>query len=83
MASAMEAELVGLFENFQKAASMRTALAEMGHLQPPTPVEMDNAAANIIVNGTAKQKSSLAIDMRLYWVIDRIRQNHFQIFWEE
>ena len=52
MASAIEAELGGLFENFQKSTSMRTALAEMGHLQSPTPVATDNTAANSIVNGT-------------------------------
>ena len=44
MASATEAELGGLFENCQKATSMRTALSEMGHQQPPTPVETDNTA---------------------------------------
>ena len=36
MASATEAELGCLFENCQKATSMRTALADMGHPQPPT-----------------------------------------------
>ena len=82
MASATEAELGGLFENFQKATYTRTALAEMGHLQPPTPMATDNTSANSIVNGTEKQKISRAIDMRFYWVRDRIRQNYFHIFWE-
>ena len=45
---------------------MRTALSEMFHLQPPTPMAMENTAANIIVNGTSKQKISQAIDMRFY-----------------
>ena len=44
---------------------MRTALAEMGHLQPPTPVSMDNTAGNSIVNWKAKQKSR-AIYMRFF-----------------
>ena len=56
MALAVEAELGGLFENIQKATYKKTVLAEMGHLQPPTPVATDNSAANSIVNGTAKQK---------------------------
>ena len=56
MASSMEAELGGLFENFQKATSTRMALVEMGHPQAPTPMANYNAAANIIVNGTQKQK---------------------------
>ena len=58
MASATEAELGGLFENFQKATSMGTALADMGQLQPPTTVATYNTAANSIVNGTSKQKIS-------------------------
>ena len=55
----------------------------MGYPQPPTPVAMDNTAENSIVNGTAKQKTSRVIDLRYYWVRDRIQQNHFRIFWEE
>ena len=62
---------------------MRTSLAEMGHLQPPTPVGTYNTAANSIVNGTAKQKRYRAIDMRFYWVIDRILKNHFHKFLKE
>ena len=62
---------------------MRTAIEEMGHLQPPTPVEIDNTAENIIVNGTSKQKRYRAIDMIFYWVRDRIQKNHFHVFWEE
>ena len=61
---------------------MRTALADMGHHQPPTPVATDNTEKKIF-NGTEKQKISQAIDMRFYWVRDIIRQYHFHIFWEE
>ena len=82
MESSTEAELGGLYENCQKLTSKRTALAEMGHQQPPTPVATYNTAENSIVNGTEKQKISRAIDMIFYWVRDRIRQNHFHIFWE-
>ena len=81
MASTTEAEMEGLFENCHKSTSMRTDLSDMGHLQPPTPAAKDNTAANSIVNGTEKQKISQAIDMIFYWVIDRIRQKHFHIFW--
>ena len=72
--SATKAELGGLFENCQKATSMRTALAEMGHLQPTTPVAMENTETSCIVNGMAKQKISRSIDMRFYWVRDRIQK---------
>ena len=83
MESATEAELGGLFENCRKATSMLTALAEMGHSKPPTPVAMENTAAKIIVNRTSKQKGSRSIYMRFDWVRDRIRQNNFHIFWEK
>ena len=38
MASATEAELGGMFENYQKAPSIRKTLADMGHQQPYTPM---------------------------------------------
>ena len=72
----------GLFENCQKVKSTRTALSEMVHPQPPTLAEVENTEANSIINVKAKQKISLAIDMRFYWVRNRIRQNNFHIFWE-
>ena len=83
MQSDTEAELGRLFEKCQKATSMKTFLAEMGHQQPPKLVATENTATSSIVNGTAKPKIFQAIDMRFYWVRDRIRQNHFHIFQEE
>ena len=58
---------------------MITTLSEMGHQHPPTPAETDTTAANSIVNKTAKQKISQDIEMRFYWVRDRIRQDYFHI----
>ena len=83
MVSATKAELGGLFGNCHKATFMRTALAEMGHKQPPTPVETYNTAANRIVNRTAKQKRYPAIDIIFYWGRDRIQKNHSHILWED
>ena len=54
MASATEADLGGLFENFQKETSTRTVLDYMGLQQPRTPVATHNAKAKIVVNLTAK-----------------------------
>ena len=79
----METELGGIFENCHKVTSMRTAQVNMVHQEPPTPVATENTAANSIFNRTAKQKIYQAIDMRWYWVRDRIRQHHFHVFWEE
>ena len=35
---------------------MRTALADLGHQQPPTPVATKNTVANIIVNRRQRKK---------------------------
>jgi hypothetical protein len=55
----------------------------MGHSQPPTPMATDNNTASGIVTDTVKQKRSKAIDMRFYWIRDRVRQGQFQIFWSK
>jgi hypothetical protein len=81
MASAAEAELAGLFHNAHDAASLRTALIEMGHPQPATPIQTDNLTAAGIVNGTVRQRKSKAMDMRFYWVQDRIKQGHYLVYW--
>ena len=81
MSSAAEAELGALFHNAKDAATLRNILLAMDHPQPATPIQTDNACANGIANDTVKQKRSRAMDMRFYWVRDRVRQGHFFIFW--
>ena len=53
----------------------------MGHPQPPTPMEVDNEISIGFLKSTMKQKRSKAIDMRFYWVRDRVNQNQFRIYW--
>lgn len=81
LSSAAEAEVAALFENSQEACSRRTTLAELGHPQPPTPIQTDNSIAHGIVNDTVKQKRSKAMDMRFYWLRARISQGQFQVHW--
>lgn len=81
VASAAEAELGALYYNAKEAAWLRTTLTDMGHPQPATPIVTDNSCAAGIVNDTVKQKRSKAIDMRFYWVRDRIRQGQFTVLW--
>ena len=80
-ASSFEAELGGLFHNGQDGEYIRTILNEMGHEQPTTMMVTDNLAANNIANDIGKQKRSRAIDMRFYWIKDRVKMGHFHIFW--
>ena len=75
MASAAEAETGGLFVNGQAGQPIINTLTEMGHPQPgPTPICTDNTTADGIANETVKSKRTKAMDMRFYWIIDRVRQ---------
>ena len=81
VSSAAEAELAALFHNGKQACPLRVCLEELGHPQPPTPIVTDNNTAAGIANDTMKQRRSKAIDMRFYWVRDRVRQGQFLIYW--
>jgi hypothetical protein len=56
-------------------------LEELGHPQPPTPLETDNITATGYSNGKIKQKRTKAIYMRFYWIKDRVKQGQFNVFW--
>jgi hypothetical protein len=60
---------------------LRVTLTELGHTQPPTPLRTDNSTAYGIVNETFKQQRSKAMDMRYHWLIDRVRQKQFDVYW--
>jgi hypothetical protein len=81
MASAAEAEVGALFENGQEAVSIRNTLMDMGHPQKATPVKTDNSTAAGISNNTMKQRRSRAMDMRFYWIRDRVQQQQFIVYW--
>ena len=81
MASAAEAEVGASYLAAQEACPIRTTLEELGHRQPPTPLQTDNSIAKGIIEGTVKQKRSKAIDMRFYWIKDRVQQGQFAIYW--
>ena len=83
MASATEAEVGALFYNAQDGCTFWQCLDFLGHPQPATPIQTDNACAEGIINDTVKQKRSKAIDMRFYWVRDRVRQGQFNIYWKK
>ena len=82
MASAAEAEYGGIFMNAKASLPMRQALEDMGHPQPPTPIQTDNNTAAGIANQTIKQKHSKTVDMRFHWIQDRIKQGQFDVFWK-
>jgi hypothetical protein len=81
LSSASEAELAALFYNGKEGAPLCITLEELGHKQPPTPMVTDNSTASGITNESVKQKRSEAMDMRFYWIRDRVRQNQYRVYW--
>ena len=81
VASAAEAELGSLFMNAQHGAEIRCILEDLGYPQPPTIILCDNSCAVGIAQKSIQQKHSKAIDMRFYWVQDRVAQNQFIVMW--
>ena len=79
--SAAEAEIAALFMNATHAIPLINTLNELGHKQPATPIWTDNSTACGILNDKANQNRSKAIDMRFYWLRDRIRQGQFSLQW--
>eukprot|EP00804_Cyclotella_cryptica_P019078 CCRYP_014476-RB/>CCRYP_014476-RB protein AED:0.49 eAED:0.49 QI:0/-1/0/1/-1/0/1/0/75 len=57
-ASVTEAELGALFLKAEEAKIIRLTLEELGHPQPPTPIQCDNSTTVGIVNNTIKQQKS-------------------------
>jgi hypothetical protein len=82
MAAASEAEIAGTFHNGQETVHIRQILAELGHPQAqPTQMTVDNSTADGFANKRLKIKRSKAIDMRFYWVQDRVEQGDFGVRW--
>ena len=81
LSSAAEAEFGAFFHNTKEATPLHTTLEELGHPQPPTPVLVDNSTAVGLANDTVTQRRSRAIDMRFYWVRDRVNQQQYHVYW--
>ena len=82
MSSAAEAELGALFINAKEAIYIRQILTEMGHPQPPTPIQTDNSTAEGVINSTIQPKRMKSMDMRFHWLRDRTAQKQFRIYWK-
>ena len=68
MSSATEAELVGVYIMACEAVYIRIILEELGHKQPPMPLQTDNAMADAVINGKIQPKRTKAMDMRFHWL---------------
>jgi hypothetical protein len=74
VSSVAEAEYGALFCNAKTGTVTRETLKAMGHPQDATELKTDNTAADGIANKTVVQKRYKAMDMRYYWIQDRIEQ---------
>ncbi len=81
MSSAAEAELGALFINAKTAVSMRQTLIELGHPQPCTPMQTDNATAHALLTNKILPKALKAMDMRFHWLRCRDAQGQFCYYW--
>jgi hypothetical protein len=81
MSSAAEAELGALYINAREAVPQRQLLEEMGHPQPPTPIQTDNSTALGVVTSNIQPRRTKAMDMRFHWLRCREAQNHFRFYW--
>ncbi len=82
MSSATEVELAGLYIMACKAVYIRIILEELGHVQPPTPIQTDNAMADSIINGKVQPRQTKAMDMIFHWLRNQECQRQFYIYWQ-
>ena len=82
MSLATKTKSGALYINACKAVEERNILQEIGHPQPPTPIQTDNSTAEAIINSKVQPKHTKAMDMRFHWLRDRgINQKQFHFFW--
>ncbi len=80
-ASVAEAKLGALFLNCQEGMIFQLTLKDLGHPQPKIPVHCDNATAIGIANNTIKRQQSRLMEMRYFWVGDKVAQDIYSLGW--
>ncbi len=68
MSSAAEAKLGALYLNARKAVPCCTLLNELGHKQPPTPIQTDNSTTLGVITNNILPRRTKAMDMRYWWL---------------
>jgi hypothetical protein len=81
MSSAAEAELGALFINAKTTVSMQQTLIKLGHPQPYTPMQTDNATAHALLTNKILPKALKAMDMHFHWLRCRDNQEQFHNYW--
>jgi hypothetical protein len=81
VASAAEAELRALYHNCQTGIVFQQTLKAMGHMQPKMPVHCNNATAVGIANNTVKCQHLRLMEMRFFWISDKVAQDMYALSW--
>ena len=81
MTSAAEAEIGALYLNSRQAIPARRLLEEMGHKQPPTPIQTDNTTAFGFVSKIMVSKATTSTDMKYWWMRGRSDLQIFCYHW--
>jgi hypothetical protein len=80
VSSVAEAEFGAVFLNTEEGTVTHITLSEMGHKQDTLELKIEHNTADII-NNKFQQKRSKTVDMRFYWVKDRVEQDTFNVGW--
>ena len=81
MASSAESEISALFINTRELLPLRTACAKLGNPQQATSMRTNNNTASGIIDGISKQDKNKTIDMQFYWLVYKIKQGQFKMYW--
>jgi hypothetical protein len=79
LSATAESELSALFYIGKDGCPIRICLEELSLPQPPTILLTDNSTAIGVAKDACKQQRSKAMNIRLYWVRDRVRQGQYDV----
>ena len=82
MTSAADAEIGALYINSRQAIPVRQLLEEMGHSQPPTPIQTDNNTASGFVIKNLQPKATKPTEMTYWFMRDRQDKKQFRYYWK-
>ena len=83
MASIEQAEYAAANYTAPMASGLRKTLSNLGYLQPPTYILVDNEVASEIAYNTLEPKRTKSIDMQFYWLRDRVQSQEFIVIWRK
>ncbi len=79
VAFATNAKLGALFLNCKEGMIFQMTLKKLGHPQPKTQVYCNNATAVGMANNTVKKQHLQSMEMRYFWVCDKIAQDPYSV----